>query len=103
VLVVSIMPTEAGLGLWHLDKVAHVCEYLVFSWLLLRAFRSFSPPMRRDGMWAWLCASGYGALMEIAQAFIPWRDGSMMDALMNVIGAAAGVWLFRRGKRSTPA
>ena len=39
------------------------------------------------------CAAGYGALIELIQAFLPWRSAELGDALANAVGAALGVWL----------
>ena len=46
--------------------------------------------------WAWIYATSYGALMEAIQAMIPWRSAELVDAGMNAIGAAIGVWVGRR-------
>ena len=91
----------------HLDKVVHACEYLLLAWLLVQAL----PPTplvggqairlhglrARESLWlAWMFAASYGLLIEALQALVPWRSADLLDALMNALGAAAGVWLGRR-------
>ena len=83
-------------GVHWLDKLAHVCEYLVFAWLLQRAFRTRPTPVRSEPLVVWSLAFGYGVLMEGVQAFLPWRSVELADALANGIGAAVGVWIEQR-------
>ncbi len=100
IFVVSVMPIAAGPSVPHLDKVVHLCEYLLFAWLLMQAL----PPTRVVGgqtvrqyrMWAWLYATSYGLLMELIQAMVPWRSAELMDAVMNGVGAWCGVWMGQR-------
>ncbi len=58
---------------------------------------------------AFLACGAYGGILECAQAAIPGRMGSFSDALLNVVGAAAGclamlVWRrLRPGPAPRPA
>ena len=93
VLVLSVIPVgppPARAG-W-LDKVAHLCEYAVFAWLLLRARRSRAPHLT-GRLAVWGIAFAYGLFLEGLQAFLPWRSAEWADAAANAVGAAAGVWL----------
>lgn len=88
------MPTNDRLPeLPYLDKVLHLCQYLIFAWLLVQAIRVGGGRDRTYLLWAWIYAFSYGLLMELVQAFVPWRSADLADAVANGIGGAIGVWL----------
>ena len=88
-LIVSVMPVpETPAKIPSLDKLAHLCEYWLFAWLLTRVLRSARHPLRN----AWLIAVGYGAAIELVQALIPWRSCELADVVANALGAALGIW-----------
>ena len=101
ILIGAVIPVSVKPRIPHLDKVAHLCEYLLFAWLLVQAIRVSRMPEREYRLWAWLYATSYGLLIELLQAMLPWRSGDWVDAVMNAIGAAVGVWLGRRIPRLT--
>ena len=79
----------------HLDKVAHLCEYLLFAWLLVQAI-SANRLTEREYLWlAWIYATSYGLVIEVIQGLIPWRSADLGDAAANAVGAALGVWVGR--------
>lgn len=89
-------------------KWAHVTEYAILALLVWRARRGFGkiPPAgwsRRDAWIAWAAATGFAVTDELHQTFVPGRQGSGWDVLIDAIGAAGGLfvlWLFgRRRKR----
>ena len=96
VFVLSVVPTEPSLPVGRLDKLAHLCEYALFAWLLVHAL----PPRRLAGgqavLLAWVYATSYGLLMELIQMMVPWRSAELADALANALGAALGVWIGAR-------
>lgn len=96
ILAVSVVPVDSRLAPGHLDKVAHLGEYLLFAWLLLRALRETSSRPPRAGWVAWATATGYGLAIELIQAWVPWRSAEVADAVMNALGAALGVWVGSR-------
>ena len=77
-------------------KCAHLTEYAVLAWLFWRALRK---PMRNDlRPWKWSeafialsCVALYAASDEIHQAFVPSRQGSLWDVLLDSVGAALGL------------
>ena len=79
------------------DQVLHLIEYSVLGMLCYRAFRHAA------GVWAAryalllavLTSSGYGLTDEVHQAFVPFRDASGWDVLMDTIGSAVGAWGWR--------
>ena len=100
VFILSVVPVDLGPAApRHLDKVAHLCEYLVFAWILLQAIRATHLHEHDDLLWAWSYATSYGVLMEIIQMMVPWRSAELADALANAVGAALGVWLGQRTGR----
>ncbi len=92
------MPIDPGLPTGHLDKVVHLCEYLLLAWLLAQAVHASSLLPEREHLllWIWVFVTSYGLLIEAIQAMIPWRSGDVMDAAANALGAAIGVWLSER-------
>ena len=80
----------------YLDKAGHLCEYLLFAWLLVQAIRRHHLPQREYPLLAWMFVTAYGLLMEMIQLMVPWRSAEWGDVLINAAGAALGVWLGQR-------
>jgi VanZ family protein len=93
VFVVSVIPIPPNTAPGQLDKLIHLCEYLLLAWLLAHVFRLQNHPRKLWAAWWW--ASGYGLALEFIQAFVPWRSADFMDALTNGLGAAIGVFAAR--------
>jgi len=94
-----MVPVDPRVSVGHLDKIVHLCEYLLFAWLLVQAARGQTPSGEAaflrglTPVWAWIYATSYGLLIELLQGLVPWRSADLGDALANAIGAALGVWL----------
>jgi len=81
-------------------KSAHFMEYFLFSYLLLRGMRG----ERRGWQLRWAIAAlaiaaGYSVLDETHQIFVPGRQASPWDSLLDTIGAATAqvvLWLWFR-------
>ena len=91
VFVVSVIPVQPQAPIGRLDKALHVCEYLLFAWLLVRAIQASQRRQPEYLWWAWIYATSYGLLIELIQGILPWRSADLADALANGIGAALGV------------
>jgi VanZ family protein len=92
-------------------KCAHLTEYAVLAFLFWRALRK---PVRRDPRpWSWreaaiaiLLVAIYASSDEFHQSFVPSRDASARDVLIDTIGAVGGIlalrlvwrWRLRRAK-----
>ena len=44
IFVASMVPVDPRVSVGHLDKVVHLCEYLLFAWLLVQAIRTSRMP-----------------------------------------------------------
>lgn len=94
VAALSLLPQETLPDIQIWDKWQHLAAYAAL------AFTGCGASANRQGMW-WMIAGVivYGAVLEIAQTFIPGRAGSFADLAANCIGVALGagsLWFFRR-------
>ena len=76
-------------------KCAHLTEYAVLALLIWGALRSVSAQAAgwswRVARNAWLLVVAYAATDEFHQVFVPNRQGSPWDVLIDSIGAAVGL------------
>jgi VanZ family protein len=77
-------------------KCAHVTEYAVLGLLLWRVLRRPAEPMVPSWRWshaglALALAALYAATDEFHQAFVPSRQASVWDVLLDTAGAALGL------------
>ena len=110
-LVKWLLPrlTEEQVGdvVFFVRKCAHATEYAVLAWLFWRAFRQALaiPPGTWSGRvakFAWLSATLYAVTDELHQSFVPNRQGSGWDVLLDSLGAVLGlgmIWLIGRWRR----
>ena len=88
-----MIPIDVTPSVGDLDKLAHLCEYLLFAWLLVQAIRA-GRLREREYLWlAWIYATSYGLLIELVQGMLPWRSADLLDAAANALGSALGVLL----------
>ena len=89
----SIPDLSSGLGTWDLvlRKIAHACEFAVLGALLLRALR--------DERAAFVAGVAYAVSDEVHQHFVEGRVGAPLDVLIDSVGVAIGVFLWRRVTR----
>jgi VanZ family protein len=86
----SIPDLGTGLGTWDLvlRKLAHGAEYALLGALLLRALGGELP--------AFLAGVGYAITDELHQHFVPGRAARPLDVLIDTVGVAVGIVLWRR-------
>jgi len=90
----SVPDLGTGLGTWDLvlRKLAHAAEFAVLGALLLRALA-----IERAAL---ALGIAYAASDELHQHFVAGRLGSPFDVLIDAVGVAIGVAVFRRlGRR----
>ena len=78
------------------DKVLHFLAYAVMGVLFYRAYQTlrFKDNVRKLMLLSVVSASLYGISDEIHQYFVPFRDGDILDAVANTLGALCGVYLY---------
>ena len=86
----SIPSLGTGLGVWDtiLRKGAHMTEYAILGLLLLRALGREFP--------AFAMGIAYAISDEIHQHFVRGRHASPIDALIDTVGLAIGIFLVSR-------
>ena len=89
----SVPDLGTGLGTWDLvlRKLAHTVEFALLGALLLRALRSELPALA--------AGIAYAVSDEVHQLFVEGRRGSPVDVLIDAVGVAAGVIVWRRIRR----
>ena len=100
ILFVSSIPNLAGPGnsIFGFDKVMHIAEYSLFSWLVLRSLSRF----KSDGMatLVLLCVvlvmAIFAGLDEYLQSFVPGRDSTVADFAADLIGAGGAAYVWKR-------
>jgi uncharacterized membrane protein YjdF len=81
-LPATSFPSWVDLG-GNRDKVAHFIAYFFTALLFYVAFRT---RFKRSDIYAMLFATSYGALLELAQLFVPGRTCSIGDLVANFSG-----------------
>lgn len=85
---------------FYLRKSGHAVGYAILATLCWRALAQPAGWLRgewrsKEGRLAWLIASVYAITDELHQSFIPSRQGSLLDVLLDATGAALGLLLVR--------
>ena len=81
----------------------HIPAYGLLAWLCVAGFRAGSSRRASPCVVAAGCiaAFAFGALMELAQRFVPGRKGALGDFLLNGVGVCAAaflMWLYDRSR-----
>ncbi len=86
----SIPDLGTGLGGWDLllRKLAHMTEYAVLGFLLLRALGRELPAV--------VAGVAYAVTDEIHQTFVPGRHGVWYDVVVDGVGILIGVYALGR-------
>ena len=85
-LMELVSPTAAN--------IAHVPAYGLLALLWILTLRDHGVTERRSMWVAFLVASGYGALTELYQFWVPGRYPSVLDVMSNIAGSLLFVWLY---------
>lgn len=101
IFLLSSMPnddTDRGLAYLLLRKAAHFTEYALLAALWWRALRTRLDARAALGV-AFGIAVAYAVTDEIHQTFVETRVGSLIDVLIDTVGAATAVALIARRRR----
>jgi hypothetical protein len=83
------------------DVLINLIGFIPLGFLLIATLSRIKGVGVRAGMIvALLIAFSFSLCIEVAQVWIPTRDSSMLDLVLNTIGAGAGVLLFQWGRKS---
>lgn len=92
-------PEKYGLLRWvppEVQNALHVPAYAVLSWAWNWALAAWLQAPAGRATVACAIASTYGVFDEWHQSFVPGRYASLTDVVLNVLGAALGIWLASR-------
>jgi VanZ family protein len=81
-----------------MDKVLHFTAYALLGALFLRAFNTtrIKHHLKLIFTLSVLFSALYGISDEIHQSFVPYRTADAMDALADILGSIAGVYLYQK-------
>jgi len=79
-----------------LRKIAHISEYAILAWLLIRALREHGLTNRRILALAISISILYAISDEYHQNFILGRYGVLRDVLIDSVGIFLSAWLNRK-------
>ena len=103
IFYLSGMPNlSLGGGIWDfiLRKLAHISEYFILTFLLYRAFKgSFSLVSFYLIFWSAILSFLYAVSDEIHQFFVPTRNASPVDVLIDTLGIIAFYTFIKIKKR----
>ncbi|MFQ5867294.1 MAG: VanZ family protein [bacterium] len=88
-------------GTWDiiLRKIAHITEYGILAFLIWRAiFHSIKINLSKTYAWSGALSLLYGISDEIHQSFVPTRQGSIYDILIDGLGIGLMLFLIVRKK-----
>ena len=84
--------SAATLGLEFSDPhVRHAIAYATLGFTLAYGLSDSERPILRKALLVFAVATGYGALMEAGQLFVPERTASLVDVAANAVGAAVAL------------
>ena len=92
----NLAPKQVEEVVYFARKCAHETEYAAFAVLLWRARNK--PSRKNRVVWRWsearfvvLLAMAYAATDEFHQAFVPSRESSVVDVMIDSCGASLGL------------
>jgi peptidoglycan/LPS O-acetylase OafA/YrhL len=79
-----------------LQNALHVPAYAALAWAWRWALGAWMRSSTAIAMFAGAVSVAYGVFDEWHQSFVPGRFASLTDVILNVAGAALGIWLAGR-------
>lgn len=103
IITVSSLPGEyiPKVHIIEVDKIVHFFEFFILGILLLRALlnSNLNINLVRIVILSIVIASGYAAIDEWHQQFIPNRMPDFFDFLADFIGLNTGVFLYKKRRK----
>ncbi len=84
VLLLALLPNQGGVDTHLSDKANHFIAFFTLSLLLNRASTKLHVRIRNA-----LLLLGFGILIELLQAFLPYRESSILDIVADMVGIVA--------------
>ncbi len=76
-------------------RTAHLIEFAILGWLVLRAVGDNRAITRRDMVIALIMIALYGASDEFHQRFTPGRSSELSAVLFDMVGGLIGAWAWQ--------
>jgi len=92
ILAVLPFPAPRVSGV-SLDKLLHLCEYLLLAWCVVQAARASKFPHLKTLTVAFLLSVSWGVILEGVQGWLPYRQAEWLDVVANTLGAGLGAWI----------
>jgi VanZ family protein len=95
---ISSLERPIELEIRHIDKLAHLLEYSLFGFLLIRAIHGSDANISRKAavITAFAIGALYGLTDEIHQSVVPGRIASISDFIFDSIGSFVGAVIFAK-------
>jgi VanZ family protein len=104
VIAFGVLPTQGTIHAISegrdaaVTSAGHFVEYAILAFILAVVLDDWRPSSRAL-FGAFVAAAGLGAIIELVQAPLPYRDCQLADALVNAAGACAGLVVFSLAAR----
>ena len=82
-------------------RTAHLIEFAILGWLVLRALSEGRLPDRRAFIIALIVVTVYGASDEFHQRFTPGRSSELSAVLFDAAGGLIGLWAWQWKSRAS--
>lgn len=93
---IGSMPKVGGVATDAIvHRTAHLIEFAILGWLVLRALSDGRPITRREMVITLIVATLYGASDEFHQRFTPGRSSELSAVLFDAAGGLIGLWVWR--------
>ena len=91
---------DLGAADWPVKKAGHLLMYGVLAACWMRGLAYGRPANGRDALWAIVLSTLYGASDEFHQSFVPGRGATVIDVVIDGVGAILGAGLTLGWQRS---
>ena len=82
-------------------RIAHLIEFALLGWLVLRALSDGRVPDRRTFVIALIVVTLYGASDEFHQRFTPGRSSELSAVVFDAAGGLIGLWAWQWKSRTS--